>query len=149
MPKGKRTKKQQPKSNIDIQVILLIVISIILAILIYAKSGYIGENLTPFLGGIIGWVKYIIPIGTFAIAIYLISENDKDYLTKKLIQYGLLIISLSVIVTVYHESRGNLDVTKDFEEVITIAYDNGTKNIGGGLLRSPICYAAYKLDWKN
>ena len=47
MPRGKR-KKQETK-NIDIQVVLLVVISIILAILIYAKSGSIGENLSPFL----------------------------------------------------------------------------------------------------
>ena len=142
MPRGKRSKKQATK-NIDIQVILLIVVSIILAILIYTKSGYIGENLTPFLGGIIGWAKYIVPIGTFLIAIYLINEKDRDYLIKKLLGYTVFIISISVIITVYHVSRGNLDFSQDFEKIIKSAYINGTENIGGGAVRSSICYASY------
>ena len=38
-------------------------------ILIYTKSGYLGEHLSPMLGGLIGSIKYIIPIGTFLISI--------------------------------------------------------------------------------
>ena len=49
MPRGRRSKQKQKTTKIDIQVVLLIVISIILGILIYTKSGTIGENLTPFL----------------------------------------------------------------------------------------------------
>jgi len=44
-----RRKSKKNEADINIKVVLLIVISIILAILIYTKSGYIGENLTPVL----------------------------------------------------------------------------------------------------
>jgi len=44
-----RRKAKKNTTDINIKVVLLIVISIILAILIYTKSGYIGENLTPVL----------------------------------------------------------------------------------------------------
>ena len=50
----------------------MFLISILLAILIYTKSGYIGEHLSPILGGIMGAIKYIIPIGMLFIAIYMI-----------------------------------------------------------------------------
>lgn len=44
-----RRKSKKRNTSKDIHVVLLIVISIILGILIYTKSGYIGENLTPVL----------------------------------------------------------------------------------------------------
>ena len=80
--RGKRSKKRG--LDINVAVVFMILISILLAILIYTKSGYIGEHLSPILGGIMGSIKYIIPIGTFLIAIYMTSE-DKEYLISKLI----------------------------------------------------------------
>jgi len=69
MPRGRRSKKKSNK--LDLQVVTLIIASILLGVLIYTNSGYIGEHLSPILGGIMGWIKYIIPVGTFAIAIFL------------------------------------------------------------------------------
>lgn len=45
----RRKSKKNLKSNIELQVVSLIILSILLAILIYTKSGYIGENLSPIL----------------------------------------------------------------------------------------------------
>ena len=61
MAKAKKSKKKQKKSNLDVAVVVMIVISILLAVLIYAESGYIGEHLSPMLGGLFGFIKYIIP----------------------------------------------------------------------------------------
>ena len=144
---AKRSKKQESSRNIDIQVISLIFVSIILAVLIYARDGYIGEHLSPFLGGIIGWIKYIVPIGTALMAVYLIKEETREPIVKKLIKYLILIISISVIITVYHVSRENLDISQDFEEVVSAAYDLGTENIGGGAVRSDIDLANYRSNW--
>jgi len=152
VPKGKRSKKEK-NSSIDIQVILLLFASIILAVLIYTRSGYIGETLSPFLGGIIGWVKYIVPIGTALMAVYLIREEDRQPITKKLIKYAILIISISVIITVYHDSRGTFDCEygeeQTFEQMVAAAYESGTGNIGGGAIRSNSCCASYKLARAN
>ena len=38
-----RRKKRKQRNNLDIQVVLLFIISIVLAILIYGKPGYIGQ----------------------------------------------------------------------------------------------------------
>ena len=75
--RGRRAKKTS-KFDINVAVVFMFLISILLAILIYTKSGYIGEHLSPILGGIMGAIKYIIPIGTFLIAIYMTTE-DKEY----------------------------------------------------------------------
>ena len=58
--RGRKAKKS--KLDINVAVVFMFLISILLAILIYTKSGYIGEHLSPILGGIMGAIKYIIPI---------------------------------------------------------------------------------------
>ena len=60
--KRKYTKNTRKKSgiNIDLAVIGLFLISILLFILIYGEKGAIGEILSPALGGIIGFIKYLI-----------------------------------------------------------------------------------------
>ena len=83
---AKRGKKKKKTIDINVAVVALVVISILLMILIYTKSGYIGENLSPLLGGIMGFIKYVIPIGTFLIAIYM-TNNEKEYMISKLIRY--------------------------------------------------------------
>ena len=66
---AKRKKKKEQEMKATIWVVCLIVISILLAVLIYSESGYIGKTLSPILGGIMGFIKYILPIGIFVVAI--------------------------------------------------------------------------------
>lgn len=131
MPRGKRSKKKN-KSKLDLQVVTLIVVSILLAVLIYTKSGYIGETLSPILGGIMGFIKYIIPIGTFAIAIFLACNEDKENFMGKILQYAVLLLCITTIMTVIQVIQGQLDTSQEFEDIISEAYDKGTNNIGGG-----------------
>ena len=107
MPRGKRAKKKN-KNILDLQVVSLIVISILLAILIYMQSGYIGETLSPILGGIMGWIKYVIPIGTLAIAIFLACNEDKESFTTKILQYATLLLCITTIMTVIQVSQGKI-----------------------------------------
>ena len=131
MPRGKRSKKKN-KSKLDLQVAILIISSILLGVLIYTKSGYIGEILSPILSGIMGWIKYIIPVGTFAIAIFLACDEDKENFITKIMQYAVFLLCITTIMTVIQVSDGKLDITKGFEDAIVEAYDKGTNNIGGG-----------------
>ena len=131
MSKGRRSKKKNRKT-LDLQVVSLIIISILLAILIYTKAGYIGQTLSPILGGIMGWIKYIIPVGTFAIAIFLACDEDKDNFMKKILQYAVFLLCITTIITVIQISQGKLSTANGFEETIKQAYYNGSKNIGGG-----------------
>ena len=140
MPRGRRSKKKNRKT-LDLQVVSLIIISILLAILIYTKAGYIGETLSPVLGGIMGWIKYIIPIGTFAIAVFLACDEDKENFMKKILQYAVFLLCITTIITVIQISQGKLDMSEGFEKSVEEAYKNGSKNIGGGAVGA-ICAIA-------
>lgn len=114
--KTKNVKKQK-KMNEDIAIVIMIVISVLLAVLIYTESGYIGANLSPMLGGICGLMKYIIPIGTFGIAIYLVYD-DKKYFTSKLTQYGGVLLCIAAVLSIYQISIGNINPDQEFGELI-------------------------------
>ena len=101
---GRRRKKQ--RNNLDIQVVILFLISIVLGILIYGKPGYIGQNIIPHLEYAIGWIEYIVPVAIFAAAVNLACEQDKRTVTTKLIQYLILTFAIAVILTVFNGNTG-------------------------------------------
>ena len=109
---AKRGRKKKNKIDINIAVVALVLLSILLMILIYTKSGSIGETLSPMLGGIMGFIKYIIPIGTLLIAIYM-TQNDKEYMTHKLIQYGIFLLCVAAMLSIFQAGKGNLSIEKD------------------------------------
>lgn len=144
--KRKTNKKQQNKSKLDIEVVALFVLSILLAVLIYAKSGIIGENLNIVLGGIMGWLKYILPIGTFIMAIYMvIDEEQKESFAGKIINYTVFLICLMSIMTIYQISKGSLKISYEFQTLVSRAYELGSQNIGGGAIGAVIAIPASKL----
>ena len=134
---AKRGRKKQPKVSIDVAVVVMLLVSVLLAVLIYTKSGFLGEHLSPALGGIMGVIKYIIPIGTFAIAIYL-AYDKKDYLITKLIQYAVFLICIAVMLSVFQISAGNINITKDMKQIAEQAYYLGARDIGGGIIGTVI-----------
>lgn len=144
--KRKTNKKQQNKSKLDIEVVALFVLSILLAVLIYAKSGIIGENLNIVLGGIMGWLKYILPIGTFIMAIYMVvDEEQKESFAGKIINYTVFLICLMSIMTIYQISKGSLKISYEFQTLVSRAYELGSQNIGGGAIGAVIAIPASKL----
>ena len=134
---AKRGRKKKKTIDINVAVIGMILISILLAVLIYTKSGYIGEHLSPILGGIMGVIKYVLPIGTFLIGIYMTYE-DKDYLFSKLIQYGIFLVCIATVLGVAQISSGNIDITDEFSQIIKDGYYLGEKDVGGGALGTAI-----------
>ena len=136
--RGRRAKKTS-KFDINVAVVFMFLISILLAILIYTKSGYIGKHLSPILGGIMGVIQYIIPIGTFLIAIYMTTE-DKDYLVSKLIQYGIFLVCIATMLSVFQFSNNNFNINDDFSTVEKSAYERGTQDIGGGIIGTTVAY---------
>ena len=134
MAKKRRYKKRRKTvSKVDLAVVVLIVLSILLAVLIYTKSGVVGAKLNEILGGMIGITQYVLPIGIFAVAIKLACEGSET-LTSKLIQYGVLLISLSVVFSVFQISGGELQSAKELSEVVKDAYYLGSEGKGGGAI---------------
>ena len=144
--KKKQTyQKKHKKMNLDTAVVILIVASILSAVLIYFKSGYIGQTLSNFLGGVFGIVKYVIPIGTFAIAINLI-HDDKDYVVSKLIQYGIIICCICTVFSIYQIAiPKSLNMNTDASTIAERAFYLGTMNKGGGVVGALIALPLIKL----
>jgi len=109
------------------------VFSVLLAVLIYTKSGLIGIKLNEVLGGIMGVMQYVLPIGIFTISIKLACEG-RETLTSKLIQYGVFLISLAIVFSVFQISAGELQSNKELSEVVKDAYFLGTQSKGGGAI---------------
>ena len=141
--KGKKNTKKTA-SNIDLAVVALIVISILLGVLIYAKSGVIGVKLNEILGGMMGIIKYVLPIGIFAMAIKMAIDDD-EYLSSKLAQCAILLISFAVLMCVYQVNVGNLTIDKSLTEVVKDSYALGTQEKGGGALGAILAVPLVKL----
>ena len=126
--KATRASKKRA-SNIDLTIVALIILSILLAVLIYGKSGVVGIKLNEILGGMMGIIKYVLPIGIFAVAIKLACA-DNEYISSKLAQYTILLISFSVLISVYQVNTGELTIfDKHLSTVVKDAYNlRSTRN---------------------
>ena len=141
---ARRNKKKEQEMKATIWVVCLIVISILLAFLIYSEAGYIGETLGPVLGGLMGFIKYILPVGIFMVAIS-IACNKKDYVVTKLIQYGICLLCISIMLCVFQINSGNLYIDGDFWDGVKNAYELGEENKGGGAIGSIVAITLVKL----
>lgn len=138
------TRKKKKSSNIDLAVIGCFVIGVLLTVLIYAETGTLGEILSPVLGGIIGVIKYVIPLGMIGISISL-AKNDKDYLLSKVCQYIVFLSCIAAMMSIFQVSKGNLNISMEFSQILERAYELGTKNIGGGTIGTVIAYPLINL----
>ena len=131
---AKRGRKKKKQINQNVFVAVMIVTSILLAVLIYTNSGFIGEHLSPFLGGMMGYIKYILPIGLFALSIYVAYQGETSW-GKKILQFSLILLSISIIMNVYEINQGNVVILgRDFQNVLGQFYDLGAEGIGGGAI---------------
>lgn len=152
MPKGKRAKKvskkaQEERDNrkLNIMVCILILIAIILAVLIYSKQGYLGKTLSPALGGVLGFIKYLIPVGLFGMALYIAHDRDTKYSTTKLFMFFIVLILIDCVLACYQISKGTINVDKPMDMVLLKAYDLGSLDIGGGVIGTFIAVLLTKL----
>lgn len=140
------TKSRKKKNNIDknLVVVVMIITSLLLCVLIYAQSGWIGEHLSPALGGIMGWIKYIIPVGTLAMAIK-IAVDDKEYLSKKIVNYIIFLVCIAATMIIVEINNGSLSIDAEFSSFLEEAYKLGTQNIAGGIIGAIIAMPVCKL----
>lgn len=133
MAKRKRVSKKKKEQEAYIHGIIIMIISVLLGVLIYIQSGYIGEHLSPVLGGLLGWIKFLVPVGTFLIGITLVKEK-KEFVMPKILQYLVIILCLCAFTTSIALSNSELNINDDFSKIVLNGYDLGVKNTGGGVI---------------
>ena len=148
MAKRKYKKRQAKKSSLDFGVIITIILSSLLTVLIYAESGYVGIMLSDFFGGMFGIIKYIVPIGSFAVAVKMACKDDDGYISSKIAQYTLLLIFIAVILSVYEIYNGAISIEQNISDIVKDAYSLGENNIGGGALGTIAAVPLFKLFGK-
>ncbi len=132
--KRRYTKKNKSKSvNKNTYVIIMLLISILLAVLIFGKTGYIGSNLTPILGGILGFIEYLVPIVFFIVAIATACDKN-ELVSVKLFQCIVLLICICTALSVFQIANDNIIIEKNIGKTIAKGYELGKKNIGGGAI---------------
>ena len=141
---GRKRKYNKRKSNyntrnsknndMNFMVIGTIIFSFLLAVLLYLNSGAVGQKLNEVFGGLIGILRYVLPIGSFAIAIKMAVQDEEDYVTKRLVQYAILIICIAIIMSVHQISKGAIQTTGDMSQIMKKAYTLGASNQGGGAI---------------
>ena len=145
MAKRKYKKRQTKKSSVDFGVIITIILSSLLTVLIYAESGYVGIMLSDFFGGMFGIIKYVLPIGAFAVAVKMACKDDDGYISSKIAQYTLLLIFVSVILSVYEIYNGVINIEQNISDIVRDAYTLGENNMGGGALGTLAAVPLFKL----
>ena len=141
----RKTSRRKKKNKIDFSIIGTIVFSVLLAVLLYTNSGTLGKTLNEAFGGMLGILHYVLPIGTFAIAIKMACKDEEEYITHKLTQYAALLICIAVIMSIYQISKGALDITGNISQVLKKAYALGSSDIGGGVIGSLAAIPLVKL----
>jgi len=146
----KRKKKTNNNFMKNLTVISLLLLSILLCILIYGEAGAIGGILSPLLGSILGGVKYIIPIGCIGMAIAIVKE-DKNYVVSKLIEFFVILICISAMISILEVSKGTYvqiedgKIKTEFKTVLEASYTMGKTNIGGGVIGMTLAYPLINL----
>ena len=130
---GKR-RKSSNSQDLNLNIIGTIIFSVLLAVLLYTNSGTLGQTLNEVLGGLMGVLRYVLPIGTFAIAIKMACKDEEDYVTRKLVQYAVMLICIAIIMSVYEISAGNIETSGDISQNLKKAYALGVTNKGGGAI---------------
>ena len=148
MAKRKSNKKKKQEKKQDISLIIVIILSVLLTVLIYTQSGTIGIALSDFFGGMIGILKYVLPIGAFAVAIKMACIDDDGYISSKIGQYVLLLIFIAVILSVYQIYNGEINIEQNISEIVKDAYQLGENNIGGGALGTIAAVPLFRLFGK-
>ena len=80
-----------------------------------------------------GIIRYVLPVGIFAIAIKMACEDRSD-LYSKIIQYSIFLISITVLMSAIQISAGELTTNKELTEVMKDAYTIGASGSGGGAM---------------
>jgi len=139
--KRKSSKKKSTAKAIDIElvIILLVILGILSFLVIYGKSGAVGQMLSPTLGGMLGGIKYVIPFGIFGVA-FAIAREEGRYVKSKLFQVLIFFGCIASVLTIYQISIGTIDKTKGFETVVQAGYTLGVSNKGGGTIGAVIAY---------
>ena len=141
---ARRKRRSKKNNNLDLIFIILLILSVMMGITIYLKTGVFGEVVSPIIGGFIGPVKYAIPVGIFFLALATTRYEKKSY-TSRIIQFGLAIAVFAAMFTILEISKEQFKVNISVGQIVSDSYELGRNGVGGGIIGSIIAVPSVRL----
>ena len=129
------TSKKQMKQQIEednrevrLEVILLVILafSIFLMIANFGKCGKVGDAISGFLFGVIGFAEYIFPVYLFISSAFVISNLGNKKVRNEVIYIGVVLMIISMI--------SQMIFTTDYLSVKQLYLDGYKEHMGGGII---------------
>lgn len=138
------TKKQlaaeqarQRRMRNEIILIVIFAFSIFLLIANFRICGIVGDVVSGFFFGILGFSEYFFPIYLFVSAAFLISNDFNRKLVKKVVCFGVVLLLVSMIFQVFYST--------DYISIKNCYLDGYQHHAGGGIIGGGIFFAIRKL----
>jgi len=133
--KNKKTKKVENYENHESRNITSFIVTIIgiilIAIIVFGNvDGSFSKIVANFFGGLVGFVKYLVPFAITAVGVYGIFKG-KSQMVIKLLQTTVLLI---IISSFFSWPSFQYNWEESFWGNLLLDYQNGISLIGGGLL---------------
>lgn len=138
------TKKQkaaelarQRQMRNEIILIVIFAFSIFLLIANFRICGIVGDVVSGFFFGILGFSEYFFPIYFFVSAAFLISNDFNRKLVKRVVCFGVVLLLVSMIFQVFYST--------DYISIKNCYMDGYQHHAGGGVIGGGIFFAIRKL----
>ena len=132
---GRKKKNQKKNENVkfNVQWLVMLLLSFLMIVFVYFKQGKVGNEISLFLGGIFGFIKYFLPIAMLIFTVFIVVDGDKK-ITSKIFTFFVFFLMINIILATYQISNGNINPTLKMSDILNKSYDLGTRDIGGGAL---------------
>ena len=119
---------EEDNREVRLEVILLVILafSIFLMIANFGKCGKVGDAISGFLFGVIGFAEYIFPVYLFISSAFIISNLGNKKVRNEVIYIGVVLIIISMI--------SQMIFTTDYLSVKQLYLDGYKEHMGGGII---------------
>lgn len=119
---------EEDNREVRLEVILLVILafSIFLMIANFGKCGKVGDAISGFLFGVIGFAEYIFPVYLFISSAFVISNLGNKKVRNEVIYIGVVLMIISMI--------SQMIFTTDYLSVKQLYLDGYKEHMGGGII---------------
>ena len=128
---------RQKQLRSEVILIVLFAFSLFLLLANFRICGIVGNTISGFFFGIIGFSEYVFPVYLFVSAAYLISNDFNRKIAKKVIYFGVVMILVSMLFQSIYST--------DYESVKALYMDGYKNRAGGGVICGGIFFAVRTL----
>ena len=120
------TGKKNREVRLEVILLVILAFSIFLMIANFGKCGKVGDAISGFLFGVIGFSEYIFPVYLFISSAFIISNLGNKKVRNEVIYIGVVLMIISMI--------SQMIFTTDYLSVKQLYLDGYKEHMGGGII---------------